>query len=267
MKVKIRKKIAGLFVAFVILTCYLFWGPLFPYSPVKTGYRKIQTPKATLYIKDITARDSVVYDINTVIMQEEKFHDLKYTDDIKIIVLNKEANMKRFLPWLRGSGYSVSLSLINAIYIGPAARKSWDGIEPYLKHELSHMLIGQNTPFKKALKIHRQGWFVEGIAEYFSGHYFYSRAKFLELCGMNQFNFSDLHEKNPLRMSLREVKLYYTYYRLFVEFLIDNYGIEKLQQYLKKYIEDPDDYKNLFSEIYPHDLNEILDKFSSTLND
>jgi len=45
---------------------------------------------ATIYISDITEKDSVVYRINWDNMEEEKFHDLKYVDDFKIIVLNKE---------------------------------------------------------------------------------------------------------------------------------------------------------------------------------
>jgi len=265
MKMKIRLKSVLLLSAFMLIILYLFWGPLFPWNPVKIGYEKIRSGKAIIYITSPTEGDSIVYKIDEIIQEEEKFHDLNYTDDFKVVIVNKSSSMKRYLPWLKGSGYSVSFSPANLIYIGPAARKSTYGIEPYLKHELSHLLIDQNTTFKKALKIHEQGWFAEGIAEYFSGHSFYTKNEFLKLCETSGFRFTSLHEKNPLKMSLREIRLKYTYYRFFIEYLIENYGIEKLHQYLKKYIHDPAGYKNLFPEIYSADLDAILNKFNSSL--
>ena len=264
---KNKRRYLILIIIPVIILSYLFWGPLYPWNPIKIGYKKIKSAKATIYISDITEKDSIVYSINEIILEEEKFHDLKYVDDFKIIILNKESNMKRYLPWLKGSGYSVSLSLVNLIYIGPNAKKSPYGIERYLKHELSHLLIDQNTSHKYSKTIHDQGWLAEGVAEYFSGHSFYSKTEFLELYRMNKSHLSDLNEKNPLNMSFKDVKLHYTHYKLFIEFLIESYGIEKFQYYLKKYIKDPDDYKNFFIEVYYHDLNSILNEFNSTLTD
>ena len=208
----------------------------------------------------------MVYRLNEILLEEEKFHGLKYVDDFKIIILKKESNMKRYLPWLKGDGYSVSLNLVNLIYIGPEAKKSPNGIEPYLKHELSHLLIGQNTTFNKAMKIHNQGWFAEGIAEYFSGRSFYSKNEFLRICKISNFHFACLHEKNPLKMSIEEMMIKYTYYRFFIDFLVGNYDLNKFQQYLKEYIKDPDRYKRLFIEVYANDLDTILNEFNSSLN-
>ena len=246
---KTKKKYWALLVLVIIIS-YLLWGPLFPWNPVKIGYIKISSTKATIYIDDITERDSVVYRIDEIISEEEKFHNLKYVDDISIIILSKTSNMKRYLPWLKGSRYSVTLSLVNHIYIGPNARKYSDGIEPYLKHELSHLLIDQNTTFKNAQIIHEQGWFAEGIAEYFSGYSFYSKEEFLKLCANKKLNFKSLYEENHLKMSVGETKLKYTYYKLFIEFLVENYGLTKLQEYLKKYINHPQDYKKYFVDIF-----------------
>ena len=89
----------------------------------KIGYTKISSSKATIYIAEMTERDSVVYRIDALIEEEEKFFDLKFVEKFKIIILNKDSHMKRYLPWLKGSGYSVSLSLANLIYIGPTARR------------------------------------------------------------------------------------------------------------------------------------------------
>ena len=255
--------ILGLF--FSVLVIYLFWGPLFLWNPIKIGYTKIDTPKAVIYISNITPKDSIVYHIGKIISEEEKFHDLKFKNKIKIIVLDEESNMKRYLPWLSGSKYSVSLSMVDLIYIGPTARKSLEGIETHLKHELSHMLMDQNTTHTAAKLIHNQGWFAEGIAEYFSGHKFLTKSEFIELCKSKNLRFVNFHEKNPLNMSIGEIRLKYTFYKFFIEFLVKEFGIKKIQQYLKKYIKNPHNYKKLFPEIYFMDLNELLRKFNSKI--
>ncbi len=256
-----------LLLVFMGVISYLFWGPLFPWNPFKIGYQKIESSKATVYISDLTEKDSVVYRVDEMLREEEQFHSLNYVDDFKIFILDKDSDIRRFLPWLRSPGYSVSLSLVNVIYIGPMARKSQTGIEPILKHELSHLLIDQNTTFAKALKIHGQGWLTEGIAEYYSGRSFYGKSEFFTLAKMNDLYFTSLYEKNPLKMSTEEVKLKYAYYRYFVEFLVENYGMEKLQDYLKRYIDNPDAYKDYFVEVYAMNLDDILQKYKTSFEE
>jgi hypothetical protein len=252
-------------IAIIFIIAYLFWGPLFPWNPFKIGYQKIISSKATVYINNMTKKDSVVFRIDKILIEEEKFHDLTYLDQFKIIILNQDSNMKRYLPWLKGSGYSVSLGIANVIYIGPTARKSPDGIERYLKHELSHLLIAQNTTFGKGKLIHEQAWLAEGIAEYFSGHSFYTKKEFIELCKQNNIQFTSLFEQSPQNMSFTELTFKYTYYRFFIEFLINRYGIDKLQLYLSKYKDKPENYEQFFNVIYSKQLNEILKLYYSTL--
>ncbi|MFQ6676706.1 MAG: hypothetical protein ACE5D0_00150 [Fidelibacterota bacterium] len=207
---KIRLLLAAVLLSLVF---YLFWGPLFPWNPIKFGYEKISALKATVYVNNFTERDSSVYHIDQIMQEEENFHGLTYVNHLTIVVLNKESNNKRYLPWLKGSGYSVSLSPLNLIYIGSNARKSPPGIESYLKHELSHMFIDQNTTFKKAMKIHKQAWFVEGIAEYFSGHSFYTKNELMKLMKTTNIEMAGLKEKSPQNMSEQELRLKYSYYR------------------------------------------------------
>jgi hypothetical protein len=262
----LKKKIT--YIVATLTTCllfYLFWVPLFPWSPIKPGFQKIPSTKANVYIQNITSADSIVYELDQILADEEIFHQLNYEDRVTIIIIDPKTSMKRFAPWLKGSGYSVSLSMLNLIYIGPIARQSSFGIKTYLKHELSHMLMDQNTSFGKALKMHEQGWLLEGIAQYFSGHHFYSRSEFIALSKTNQINFSSLREQNPLDMSFPNLKLNYTYYQLFVDYLVNRYGLEYLQNFIKFYIEEPDSYRELFETIYGSELDTILDAFKGSL--
>ena len=78
--------------------------------------------------------------------------------------------------------------------------------------------------------------------------------------------FSSLNETNIMDVPIGDLRFRYAYYRYFIQFLVDNYGLEKLQQYIKKYMNDPKDYKIIFIEVYQNDLSTILDKFYSYLN-
>lgn len=181
---KLRKIILFL-IAILLILSYLFWGPLFPWNPIKIGYEKIESSKATAYITDYNGEE-VVYKLDEIIQEEEKFHDLKFKEKFKIIILGKESNMKRYLPWMSGSGYSVKLGSMNVIYIGANARNSPFGIGVFLKHEISHLLIHQNTSsHDKNMEIVTQGWLAEGVATYFGGPQYYNKDEFLELWRVN----------------------------------------------------------------------------------
>lgn len=262
-----RKKLLYIIAAFTLsLLTYLFWGPLFPWSPVKRGFQRIPSSKANVFIQNMTASDSIVHEIDKILEDEEIFHQLKYQDKVTILIVDPETSMKRFAPWLRGRGYSVSLSLANLIYIGPTARRSSFGIKTYLKHELSHMLIDQNTSFRKALAMHDQGWLLEGVAQHYSGHQFYTRSEFVRVSKASGVSFTDLREESPLDMGFQDLKYNYTYYQLFIEYLVEAYGLEALQKYIKSYKDDPGDYQEIFVTIYGMKLDQLLEGFKNSLD-
>ena len=214
-----------------------------------------------MYITDFND-DSAAYQIDEICREEELFHALRFKEKFKIIILGKESTMKRFLPWMRGSGYSVKLGFANVIYIGANARNSQYGIKAFLKHEISHLLIHQNTSsVKNNFEILKQGWLSEGVATYFGGPHYYKKSEFVEIWEGQGMTFDRLYEDNPLKM--RSVfSLKYTYYRFFIEFLIETYGLEKFQAYLKIYVNNPVNYKLIFPSVYNEDLILILQKFS-----
>lgn len=251
----------------LLLIIYLFWGPLFPWSPIKPGYEHFTSSKISLSIKERTEEDSVVLRMDQVIKDEEAFHGLKFKSRVRIIVTGKNSNIRRFTPWIPGKGYSISLSALNLVYIGPTSRKSTFGIEPYIKHELSHMLIGQNTDgLDKKMEMLRQSWLVEGLAIYFGGPRFYSKDEVRAMFRMHGMEFSSLHEANIKEVPMEVQRLYYSYYGYFTEFLIRSYGLDKLQQYLKAYIEDPFAYEKLFLDVYGSNKKDIFLAFTDYMH-
>jgi hypothetical protein len=68
-----------LFFSFFLLliVSYLFWGPLFPWNPLKIGYKKIESSKATVYITDYDD-ENVVYQLDEIILAGENFHGIEF---------------------------------------------------------------------------------------------------------------------------------------------------------------------------------------------
>jgi hypothetical protein len=54
---------------------------------------------------------------------------------------------------------------------------------------------------------------------------------------------------------------------LFLDFLTENYGIERLQKYPKKHINNPDGYRRPCDEIYSSEFDELVDRYRSQLNE
>jgi hypothetical protein len=67
-------------------------------------------------------------------------------------------------------------------------------------------------------------------------------------------------------MTFDELRFKYTFYGFLIEFLVQTHGIKKLQDYLKRYLKNPDTYEMLFIEIYGSDVTEILKQYQSSLN-
>lgn len=65
------KKRLFLIFAAVFILIYLFWGPLFAWSPVKIGYKKVGTDRYTLFIKE---KIPTVDRLDTILKAEEGWH-------------------------------------------------------------------------------------------------------------------------------------------------------------------------------------------------
>ena len=79
---------------------------------------------------------------------------------------------------IKTKGKSVIMITGDVIYIRPQKRPY--PIGQYLKHELSHCLLFQNTNLSAARKMRMQRWVVEGTAVAVGGPRYMSRSEFAE---------------------------------------------------------------------------------------
>ena len=156
-----RKQLIRLIATIIILViaAYLFHGPLFPWSPVKIGFKLHKADHLKVFVHQGMEQKVSGIDFNQMLEYLEETHGLEFTKPIRLVILDEESSMKRFVPWLKGSGYSVQLGYVNLIYIGSIGVQSSYGIEKYIKHELSHLIISQNTaPKRKLFEMQHHGF-------------------------------------------------------------------------------------------------------------
>ena len=255
-----------LFSFLFVLLVYLFYGPLFPWSPVKIGFKAYKVDHLKVFVHKVMEQKVSGIDFDEILNHIEETHGLEFQKSIRIVVLDENSSMKRFVPWLKGSGFSVQLGYLNLVYIGSIGVQSPYGIEVYIKHELSHLIISHNTsPKRKLFEMQRQGWLSEGLAGYYGGPVFHSKQEFLELCNLYNDEIIDLPLRNPLQIPKEQHTFYYSYYRLFVSYLVEFYGPDKIKDYLAQYIEEPQDYQAYFATVYDSSEKELMQRFKQYL--
>ena len=87
----------------------------------------------------------------------------------------------------------------------------------------------------------------------------------MKLIKLDYIQVPSLKEKTPQNMSWEELQLEYSYYKYFIEYLVETHGIKTLQEFIKLYINEPANYMELFTKVYSIDLNEILRKYNTNL--
>ena len=74
-----------------------------------------------------------------------------------------------------------------------------------------------------------------------------------------------LNESNIMQVPLQDIRLRYAFYGFFIQFLVEHYGLEKMQEYISSYLNDPTGYISLFLNVYGEELSSILACFSAYL--
>ncbi|MGE0101898.1 MAG: hypothetical protein AB7H86_08805 [Blastocatellales bacterium] len=258
----------GLTAITLLLLAFPF-GPLMPWSPVRPGYRTTAFAGADIITGESDPVLAAYGGIDEIISEAERYHSLKFNSRVKVIACRSWSDCGRYLPWMsiRGLG-GVTLATGDVIYITPRLREK--GLDPveFLRHELSHAVVSQNTGIIQSFKMVEQGWFAEGMAVSFGRQRAYlTREEFLR-----QAEKTDLAAViDPERMDRAgpawSAKLAYVAQSNFIEYLQHEAGRDTFQRFLLAYIKDPDNYRNLFEESFHIPFPEAIVRFQRSIRD
>lgn len=268
-------------IAVPLLIYGFLFGPLFPYSPLKIDFAEEHFSWYTLIYPKSTNLSPEYLALGSLFDEAETFHRLRFKKPVKIIVCATIGQYKRFS--LAG-GRACTAQTGTIIYISPmvknakyppniAINKNHTTIlEPphttprdlasFLKHELSHALLYQNTSLFKALNISR--WFEEGFAVYFGNSHHYYQGAQLKTLAVDQGYFFDLFDDKAEPEGIpREIKYYFMYgiYSEFMNYLITTYGVDRVLNFMTEYLTAPKDEEQLFASFFGVSPQEALERF------
>lgn len=228
-------------VAVVVAFCD---GPLFPWSPIKPGYTHFTLHRADIYYPSGTTLDESYRQLDSYIDEAEIFHRLKMPDRITVIAPRKWTDFHLQAPWQSGPVGALTLQTGTVIFVTPKiAEKHFDPAE-YLRHELSHAILDQNTTLWRGHKFNRQPWLYEGLAVDFGRQKSY----------LTEDEFIARAQTQPLAPAFNgdnsDMQFNYVAWRYFLEYLIRSHGRDKFQDYLLRVMQNPDEARAVFPEFF-----------------
>lgn len=227
------------------------------------GIRSKKLSRATIYTSNIYQLNPI-YDFAVEHMgRAEDTYKLKYNNNVNIYVSTSKKEFDRWVPpWINTGVGGVSLYIGNTIYINPEAiNNNHYNEEEFLKHELVHNLIAQNSALLSGFVFEQQEWFSEGTATYFGGPTYMNENEFRSMMKNNTLIYDDKSSKLFINLDQKEYKFKMMVYSYFIKYLIDQYGNNLFTSFLKQYIDSPGNYKLIFFEVYNKPFKLVVEDF------
>lgn len=234
-------------------------------NPIKLGLRSQRLGQATIYTSNIYELNPIYQFVDEQMIAAESMYQIDYKDRVHIYVSTTTNEFKRWVPpWLGPELGGASLYVGNTIFINPETIKKNNYVEEeFVKHELIHNLIRQNSAIGNNFVFDSQEWMSEGMAMYFGGPNYMNENEFRTQIRDKTLIHDDKSAKLFTNLE-DDYKLRMTVYKYFISFLIEEYGKDNFISFMKQYIQSPSNSKIIFYEVYNKPLKLILDEFKRT---
>jgi len=263
-----KKKPIIIVIAILAIILYLFlFGKMFPFSPVAIGFERLEFPSLIVYVQNgAVFNDWSGFDTLTVPV--ERFHKLKFLKKPEVFVFRDS------LSYIRHSPSTARFCAFpgGRLFIAPWSLKEAStgkiSLEIYLKHELSHVLIFQQTGMLGAFRYPK--WLLEGIAMYSANQmgttWYPSKTETYNYIRQGNFmppgDYKTHREKRTKINVDARIAFIYSEFGCIVDYLIESYGREKFQAYMEGLFINGN-HDEVFKKIYGIDFVRFLEDFKT----
>jgi hypothetical protein len=255
-------------IALALFLVILFSWPLFAWSPVKIGYKSYVFEKYDVFIHHKTPLEYDLEGINRLFTENEEHHRLSYNKKVGIFLCKNLKEINDCFPLIRIKASGFTINTGDKVFVNLKRMEESD-IDLYelIKHELSHDLLYHNMDFLKTFDLSQ--WFREGVAVYFGGPR-YERSKEELKAGFDsmKIDYNDTLEKLYIYEpnGNRNMRYSYILYGWFIAYLDDNWGRDKLIDFIHRTIMSPKEIRDIFHQIYTEKLIDVFERYKSSLN-
>ena len=240
-------------------------GPLFAWSPIKPGYDVIRLERADVYFGKGVTPDPVLRNVDQFIRDTEQFHQLQLPRRMTIIVCRSWSDFHRFLPTVRGEGVGAATPEFGTVtYLTPKIQEMKFDPAEFIRHELSHAVLEQNSTLWNSIRFKQSPWFLEGLAVLAGNQKAYGSWDDFEK-RIEQQNIEPLFSRQPYRTPGFDLRFAYLTWRYFLAWRIETRGRAALQQYMQGFMTHPQEAEQLFREVYGEDLITAVRSFETAV--
>ena len=263
-----KKKPIVIVIAILAIILYLFlFGKMFPFSPVAIGFERLEFPSLIVYVQN-----GAVYNdwsgIDMLTAPVERFHELKFKNKPEIFVFRDS------LSYLRHSPSTARFCAFprDRLFIAPwSLKEASEGrisLEIYLKHELSHVLIFQQTGILGAFRYPK--WLLEGIAMYSANQMgttlYPSKEETYNYIRLGNFmppaDYKTHRDSRAIINVDARIAFIYSEFGCIVDYLAETRGRDKFMTYMKRLFTDRH-HDKVFKEIYGIEFDSFLAEFKA----
>lgn len=252
---------------FGLIVYLLLFGKLFVFSPLILGFTKNELSNTIIYVQN-GADYTGFKRLDTLTRSVEKFHELKFKKKPEIYIFKDRLYfIRRSFSKARFSAYPSGRLLVSpwAVREDRAGKIS---LEIYVRHELSHILLMQYMSYLKAYNYPQ--WLMEGIAVYSTnqmGTSFYpSKDETYNDIAKGNFlpplDFKTNREDKAVINVKYPIAFKYSEFACIVDYLVENYGKDKLLIFMKKLFENSNNNK-VFKETYNIEFTDFIQDFKN----
>jgi len=239
------------------------YGPLFAWSPLKPSYTSVRLARADVYFGADKPFNPVYREVDHYIEAAEQFHRLTLRKRMTIIVCRNWSDFHHFLPTIRGEGIGAATPEFGTvIYVTPKVEEMHFDSGEYVRHELSHAILEQNSSLWNSLHFKRAPWLFEGVAvlsahqrAYGAWEEFLERVQSQSIQGMFS---SESHRARGF-----DLRFGYQAWRYFLAWLIDTRGRKQFQELLTGFMKRPNEAERIFGEVYGEPLSSAVERFET----
>jgi hypothetical protein len=252
--------------AVVLVTAYAFLaGPLFAWSPVKPGYDVLHLERADIYFAKGETLDPAFRDVDRYVQMTEKFHQLVLPYRVKIIVCRGWGDFHRFLPTVPGESVGAATPEFGTvIYITPKVRLMHYDPGEFVRHELSHAILEQNSSIWKSTRFKQAPWLLEGLGVLAGDQRAYGTWGDFQQRVENQ-SIVPLFSATPFKTSAFDLRFAYLSWRYFLAWMVETRGREVFQKLLTGFMEHPNEADHVFQEVYGEGLSVAAVRFETVV--
>lgn len=268
----LKVSIISIIALSLVAVGYLFlWGKLFPFSLIIVGFSKHELSNTVIYVQNGAVFDDF-QSIDTLIPAVESFHELRFKSKPRIFIfrdrnsyLQRSISKARFCAFYNGS-------LVISPWALTEAKAGTISLEIYLKHELSHALLFQNTDILTAYRYPK--WLLEGIAVYSTNQmgtsWYPSKEETYRLIRQGNFvppGLFETRKEDQVRLNVPyRMTFMYSEFACLVDYLVATGGREKFLSYMKTLLHK-DNQEQVFKDIYGVDFDRFLLNFKAHVHD